>query len=253
MHRRRFLALASGALVGLGGCTSSDTRPVDTTSEPTETENGVIDRLAGNDSGGSTDEDSPDIVVTSHELVTTDDTYRQSAAVLALMENVGPTPSGGIRVTARFFDEDDNPLDVATEYLIGLNPGETWKAYIPYYDDGVNVASHDLEAAFQVEPLPRVPEGIELLDSQLDTEDSEAVKAELTGRLRNVGEEPFEYLKAEAKFYADETTVLTSNYASTTNLETEDEWSFTVTYLPYDEEWASPITDYELHVVDSPY
>ncbi|WP_224269081.1 FxLYD domain-containing protein [Haloprofundus salinisoli] len=250
MHRRRFLALASGALAGVGGCTSRDTRTVDTTSEPTETENGVIDALAGNDSGGSSDEDSPDIVVTSHELVTTDDTYRQAAAVLALMENVGPAPSGGVRVTARFFDEDDNPLDVATEYLIGLNPGETWKAYIPYYDDGVNVASHELEAAFQVEPLPRLPEGIELLDSQLDAED---VEAELTGRVRNVGEEAHGYLKAEAKFYADETTVLTSNYASTTNLEAEAEWPFTVTYLPYADEWASPITDYELHVVDSPY
>ncbi|KTG11152.1 hypothetical protein AUR64_05440 [Haloprofundus marisrubri] len=250
MHRRRFLTLASGALAGVGGCTSQDTRPVDTTSEPTEADNGVIDELAGNDSGSESDDESPDIVVNSHELVTTDDTYRQSAAVLALMKNVGPVASGGIRVTARFFDEDDNPLDVATEYLIGLNPGETWKAYIPYYDDGVNVASHELEAAFQVEPLPRVPEGIELLDTQLD---AQGVEAELDGSVRNVGEESFDYLKAEAKFYADETTVLTSNYASTTNLESESEWPFTVTYLPYADEWASPITDYELHVVDSPY
>ncbi|WP_224449792.1 FxLYD domain-containing protein [Haloprofundus salilacus] len=252
MHRRRFLTLASGALVGIGGCTSRDTRTVDTTTDdPTETESGVIDALSGNDSGGSDDaDDSPDIVVNSHELVTTQEQYRKSAAVLAMMENVGPSPSGGIRVTARFFDEDDNPLDVATEYLIGLNPGERWKAYIPYYDDGSDVASHELEAAFQVDPLPRVPEGIDLLESQLDTD---GVEAELTGQLRNVGEEQFDYLKAESKFYADETTVLTSNYASTTNLAAESEWSFTVTYLPYDEEWASPITDSELHVVDSPY
>ncbi|WP_224336040.1 FxLYD domain-containing protein [Haloprofundus halobius] len=257
MHRRRFLALSSGALVGICGCATQDTRPVDTTSdEPTETEEGVIDVLSGNDSGGTDDDDvdddddAPDIIVSSHEIVTTEEQYRKSAAVLAELKNVGASPSGGIRVTARFFDDEENPLDVATEYLIGLNPDETWKAYIPYYDDGSHVDSHELEAAFQVEPLPRVPDGIEILESSLDADDEEA---ELNGRVRNVGEEPFDYLKAEAKFYADETTVLTSNYASTSNLDAESSWPFTVTYLPYDEEWASPITDYELHVVDSPY
>lgn len=76
---------------------------------------------------------------------------------------------------------------------------------------------------------PKNQNPLDHITSKLQKNDSG--DAVVTGHARNNRNETVDYLEAEVKFYADDTTVIGSEYTNVTELPAGDKWRFKTSYL----------------------
>lgn len=240
MRRRQFAKATAGTLgiVAAAGCTEDGTQTVgggdDGGADPTATATDAGD--AAEDEPTDTETDSPtesetesptpssaNISIASDELEKVETSYSTEAYVFADVVNEGEVVSGEIALTARFYDADENLLDDGSARLIRLKPGETWKAAIWFLGEGEEVESYEVEGEY-VEKAPNfAPDGIELTGSKLSKSSDEAI---ITGTLQNNTGDEVSYIEAHGLFYADETTILASDYRNQTDVPDGDTWKF---------------------------
>ena len=139
--------------------------------------------------------------------------------------NEGDSPSGAIELTARFYDSEGNLLENGLNSLVRLKPGETWKATIWFLGDGTEAADFEIEGEFAESPPNFSPDGIELTGSEMSKTSDEAT---ITGTLKNATGDTVDYMEAHGLFYADDTTILASDYTNQTDIPDGDTWKFEV-------------------------
>lgn len=243
MNRRTYLALAGSTVIA--GCSGTETESITTTADgSTEQSSGDTTTTSSQSSTPTTTTESPtptttkttttsgeiDVGIESHELKKQQNDYTTDIYVLAKVVNEGDAPTGQVQLTARFYDENDSLLESTDGYLISLGGGETWRAAVPYIGtDGGKVAKHEVEGTFSEDAPEWRAEDIELLGSKLEKNDSG--DAVVTGRAKNNRDEKVSYLQASVKFYADEQTVIGSEYTNVTDLPAGDKWRFKTTYF----------------------
>lgn len=244
MQRRQFTkATAVGLCIGgLAGCTEDGTQTVGGGDEggddPTATGNGgdgddPTDTPTDAETKTETETDteteasgSASISIASDELEKTESSYSTDAYVFADVVNEGDAPSGEIALTARFYDGDGNLIGDGSSRLVRLLPGETWKAAIWFIGDGEEVEDYEVEGEYVEEAPNFEPDGIELTGSEMEKSSDEAV---ISGTLKNNTGDEVSYVEVHGLFYADETTILASDWTNQTDIPDGDTWKFEVT------------------------
>ena len=250
MDRRQFLAISGISIAGLAGCTggneemeggdhnsggdsenpsTTSTTTSDTTSTPTETSTAT-----------STPEPEANVAIKNSELQTKETSYRTEAYVIATIVNKGQGISGEVTAKARFYDESENLLDDMTASLPYLKPGETWKAYLPYLDDGQKVKSHKIDGEFKSETPNLEPDGVSIQDTKLQKGDYDA---SVTGTLVNNLEETANYFAAHVRFWKDD-VILAAGLDNQTDIPAGENWSFEAGYTGYGDRWKEA-TDFD--------
>lgn len=226
MNRRQLL-YGSGLVMAstLAGCTGGESE---------EAEGGTRDSNSSDDSNNSTnnsggaDEGTPAIEIVEHELVVDEGEYITDVYVEALIENTGDAPSGNIELQADWYNADGNYLDNDIGWLVSLAPGESWQARVYYLgSNGEEVEDYEFEGEFDEEPANVNPDGLDLLGSEMNVGEDEAV---VTGEIENTTDETEDYVAAVAKIYDEEGVVLGDNYTNVTELRSGETWSFEVSW-----------------------
>ena len=258
MDRRTYLALAGSAVIA--GCTTSGTESIATTasdgetttnsqaSKPTTTTQSPTPTATAT----PTPKGQIDVSIESHELKKQQNDYTTDIYVLAEVVNKGTAPTGQLKLTARFYDENDSLLENMDGYLVSLDSGETWRAAVPYLGtDGDKVARHELEGEYSETAPQWGAENIELLDSKLGTDDLGDVV--VTGNAKNNRNEMVSYLQADVKFYADKQTVIGSEFTNVTELPAGDKWRFKTSYISAYQGEAESIKDHTVYLTTSAF
>lgn len=251
MERRRFLALSGVAVAGLAGCTGAneemeggdhnnggDEKSPSSTSSTTTTK--TTDTVTETTTATSTPEPQATVAIENSELQTKELSYRTEAYVIATIVNDGRGISGELTAKARFYDENENLLDDTTASLPYLKPGETWKAYLPYLDDGENVESHKVDGEFRSETLNLEPDGVSIRDTKLQKGDYDA---SVVGTLVNDLEETADYFAAHVRFWRED-VILAAGLDNQTSVPAGENWSFEASYTGYGDRWKEA-TDFD--------
>ncbi|ADJ16678.1 hypothetical protein C497_06094 [Halalkalicoccus jeotgali B3] len=209
----------------LAGCTGGGSE---------EAEGGTRDSNSSSDSNNSTtndegtDEGTSAIEIVDHELIVDEGDYITDVYVEALIENTGDAPSGNIELQADWYNADGNYLDNDIGWLISLAPGESWEARVYYLGSNPEeVEDYEFEGEFDEELTNPNPDGLELLGSEMEVGEDEAV---VTGEIENTSDETEDYVAAVAKIYDEEGVVLGDNYTNVTELRGGETWSFEVSW-----------------------
>lgn len=219
-------------------------------------ESGGAANESSNESGGDNESSDngrgrasgdPSVEIVEHELVTEEGDYSTDVYVNARVENTGDAASGMIELTADWYDGEENYLDNTTSYLETLPAGEVWNPHILYLGSSPeNVAAHELNGDFTLEPVDFSPDGLELAnDELLAGEDEVLVRGEVKN---NTGGEAG-YIQAVATFYNAEGEIIRDNYTNVTNVPDGETWSFEVQM--FDLRRAGEVEDYQVRIADS--
>lgn len=251
MRRRDYLG-ALAALGALAGCTEEtetieaeddaaggggdEDTPTATpdaatpTAEPTATPTDEP-TATPTDSPTSTPAGEADISIEEHELVTDDSGYSVDKWVATTVTNEGDAPSGDVKLSARWYNEDGDFLDDDTERFYTLGPGETWLARVSHLGTGTeDVADYELEGEYETE-APRQPDGVELVEDEMAIAEDDVT---VTGRAENGTGEEVGYLEAIAKLYDDQGRVLTSYRTNETDIPADETWRFDISFRSFD-------------------
>lgn len=240
MDRRQFAKATALGLAGLAGCTDDGTRTVgggdqggdDPTATETDAGEATMTATESETASDSPTETATEtsagasaVSIASDELKKIDTDYSTEAFAFADVVNKGDAASGEITLKARFYDSEDNLLGDNSAYLVRLAPSETWKAAIWFLGEGEKVERLEVEGEYVEEAPNFTPDGIELTGSELSKGSNEAT---ITGTLKNDRGEEVSYLEAHGLFYADETTILASDWTNQTEIPDGDTWKFEV-------------------------
>lgn len=239
MDRRAYLrALAAAGSLGLAGCSSDgDTVPVDTTAGGDDPEPTVPTAATSSETAtpsperrtASTVEDGEaTVVLHGRELVVDDAGYATRVYVDVTVENRGDTASGRVTLTARWYDGDGDRLDDTTGWIATLGAGETWAARVeaPSVDPGA-VADVEVSGEYAATP-PSVPDGIGLESSNLVAWGDDV---HVEGTVVNSTGATVSPVEALAKFYAEDGTMLGTNYTDVAAVAAGETWAFSVEWL----------------------
>ncbi|MHB9285952.1 FxLYD domain-containing protein [Halobacteriales archaeon Cl-PHB] len=249
MDRRNFirasgligLALAAGCsddsdTEALGGEPSTptdreqqaQTTPTETTETPTE---------GDGETPTETEEETPtpqgeaQVSIVTHELVVDEGEFSTDVYVAAEVENAGDAPTGTIELTAQWYDADGNYLDNDQAYLYSLGAGETWAARVYYLGSSEDVGDYEFDGTVETEPGPMNPEGLELMESEMNVGEDEAV---ISGTVGNNRDEAVSYIEAVAKVYNSDGSVLGDEFTNTTEVPPGETWAFEIAWWDVD-------------------
>lgn len=249
MQRREVLYGSGMALtIPIAGCTGSSedieggTR--DNESAKGESDNEVEDSEADEEEEV---EGEPALEIIEHELVVDEGEFGTDVYIETLIENTGDATSGNIELQADWYNADGNYLDNARAWLVTLGAGESWEARIYYLGTGSeDVDDYELEGEFDEDPADVNPDGLELLDSEMEVGDDEAI---VRGEIENTSGEMQDYVAATAKIYDEDEIVLGDNFTNVTDLREGETWAFEVSWRGRDR--VDRAADHELLVFDS--
>lgn len=248
MNRRRLL-YSSGLIMAstLAGCTGNDSEEAEggtrDSNSSGDDNNNTTDNKETNENS-TTDEGTPAVEIVDHELVVDEGDYITDVYVEAVIENTGDAPSGNIEVQADWYNADGNYLDNDIGWLVSLAPGESWESRVYYLGSNPEeVEDYEFEGEFDEEPADVDPEGVELLGSEMEVGEDEAV---VTGEIENTSDETEDYVAAVAKIYDEDGVVLGDNFTNVTELRGGETWSFEVSWRGRDR--STRAADHELLV-----
>lgn len=238
MRRRAFLTVVGG--VAIAGCTGGETDEAEDTTDDTAgeetTDNGTEDENGG--------EGEPNLEIVEHELVVEEGSITTDVYVDATVENTGDMPTGTIELTADWYDDDGNYLDNDSGYLESLGPGETWDAQVRHLgSDSEAVADYELDGEYETEPPEFDPEGLELLDSEMEIGEDDVL---IRGEIENDTGDEVSYIQVIGKLYGEDDLVLSEEWTNVTDVPAGEAWSFELNWLQYDD--PAEIEDYEILV-----
>lgn len=284
MDRRRYLSLL-GLSVGLAGCAGGGTGTVgnQATSEasPTSAAATSASSTAGKTTTGgetstqsdtATATDSPTesatpteaettevtttagtsaaVAIVSEELKVQEGDYSTEAWVVAEVENQSGKRTGQIHLQAQFYNSAGDLIENGDAYMDTLDAGETWYATVPLLAGDPNEVE-DFELSGEVaNSVPNYnPEGLEVLESELQKGDYDTI---VTGRVKNNRSSAVEYVQATVKFYADENTVLSSDWTNVSDLKAGGTWKFEVSFLGFGEA-PGMLSDHKVLLTESAF
>lgn len=197
--------------------------------------------------GGNGASGDPSVEIIEQELVSEEGEFSTNVYVDARVENTGDAASGMIELTADWYDGEENFLDNSTAYLQTLPAGEVWNAHVSHLGSSSgDVAAHELNGDFTLEPINFSPDGLELVtDELLDGEDEVLVRGEVEN---NTGGEAG-YIQAVATFYNADGEIITDNVVNVTDVPDGETWSFEVQMLAPNR--AGEVDSYEVRIADS--
>lgn len=254
--RRRYLTTAGTLLIpALAGCSDGDTEDMDGGSEGGD----------GGEEGGSNDENGDEeageegqdyaesgeaaLEITDEELVIDEGEFSTDVYVEAIVENTGDGPSGDAEISVDWYNEAGDYLDNSSALLASLPAGETWEARPSFLGSGAEeVDDFDVTGEFDTEPKAVNPEGLELVDSELQVSDDEAV---IRGTIENASGEEQSYVEVIATIYDDEGTILGDEWTNVTDLPEGETWQFDMTWL--DRARSDRAAEIEVVVADSAF
>lgn len=249
MRRRQYLTLIGAA--SIAGCTGDGTESIDTP-EPTESGPGETEAAtepSSEDTSTASETETEttaergeaDVRIGETELRVDDGQFSTDVFVEAEIVNQGSAPSGQVTLMVDWQTENGDFLDTAEETLVSIGAGETWLARVYYFGTQADQID-DFEASGEFEETPpSVPNGVELLESQLNVEDDDII---VTGRVENGTGAELSYLEAHGKLYDDDGNVLQSAWTNETDIPTGGTWAFEVNALQTDR-WSA-VADHEV-------
>lgn len=193
---------------------------------------------------------SASVAIVSEELKIQEGDYSTEAWVVAEVENQGDSRTGQIHLQAQFYNSAGDLIENGEEYLDTLDTGETWYATVPLLaGDASEVDDYELSGEVTQRPPNYDPEGLEVLESELQKGDYDTI---VTGRVKNNRNSTVDYIQATVKFYADETTVLSSDWTNVTDLKAGGTWKFEVSFLGFGES-PEMLSDHKVLLTDSAF
>jgi len=256
MRRRNYLRTAGlMGLAILSGCSGSDdteevaemtdtptaTEPQEQTTETTSTE------TTQTETETPTAEGEPQVTILGHELVVDEGEYTTDVYVAAKLENEGDAPTGMTEITAKWYDADGNYLDDDTQYLQSLGAGETWAARVYYLGgDTEKVDDYELDGEFGTEPPQTSPEGLEMVESEMEVGEDEVL---ISGNIKNNRDEAASYIQATGKVYNGDGVVLGDEWTNATDVPAGETWAFELKWRGRDR--VEEAADHAVWVTDS--
>lgn len=253
MRRRYYLALAGSTLIG--GCTSDEPEEIEDEAEKDTPE----DRADNGDTSTPTEtkEDTPteteepagsaSLSLEDHSLQVEEGDYSTDVWVDATVVNDGDGLSGTVNLTVRFYNNDGDLVSDGEEYLQVLKAGETWHARIYHLgSDAENIEDYEIEGEFEEEGAEWNPEGLELVESELQSGEDEAI---VTGRVENTSGDTQSYIQAVAIFYDGDGNALRDGWTNQTDVPDGDTWRFEIDFL--DRRRAGQVADHDVLLTNS--
>lgn len=188
------------------------------------------------------------VVVRDHELVADEGEFTTDVYVAATVENAGDAPSGRIVLTAKWYDADGSYRNVDKQALQSLGPGERWAARVYYLGvDSGSVADYELDSAYEVEPPRTNPEGLEIVESEMDVGEGEIA---LRGTVENARDETVPHVRATGTVYDGDGDAMGDEWTNAADLSAGETWSFELRCRG--RERIARATDHEIWITDSP-
>jgi len=195
----------------------------------------------------TTSSGKPEVTIREHELVIDEKEYTTDVYVAATVRNEGDAPSGQIKLTAKWYDADGNYLDDDDWRLRSLGTDETWAARVYYLGGSAEeIDDYEIDGEFETEPPQTNPEGLEMVESEMNVGEDEAV---ISGKVRNDRDEEVSYTEATGKIYDGEGTVLDDDWTNVTDLPAGETWAFEVKWRGRDR--TEQAADYSVWITES--
>ncbi len=189
----------------------------------------------------------PVIELGESELVVDESRFSTDVYVSVAVENVGAGHSGTLEVVADWYNDAGEYMGNDSAFLNSLGPGEIWAARVYYLGgSGEEVNDYEVAGEYNVEPPDMNPDGLSLLESELQVGEDEAV---VSGRVENRRTEPVSYIEATAKLYDAEGVVLGDEWTNVTDVPAGEVWAFELTWLAFGR--AQDVAEHSMWLEDS--
>jgi len=218
-----------------------------TTESATETETQTQTETATETSTQTSTQTSGAAEIANSEIVEGD----METGIAAEVTNTGDTRLSYTEVQAAFRNEAGDILDTNYTNVVGLESGQTWEAYVSYFGDET-VADAEIEVAETTTgELAPPPEGVELIEDNLEPPEDEFGSPAVIGRAENGSDSSVDYLQAMVSFVAENGNLLSSGSTSISDLPSGEIWRFEVEYLAISPNKPDEPSDYTVTLTTS--